>query len=182
MRSGLKPTLRLAGIGVLVCAFRFVDMFGGSIACGDAPVRVRGRVVDAVTGAPIEGAFLLTLSRPEIVEDPERLERLRDTGRMFQEESREDSVRAYGFVGAGRTDATGAFEILVAIGTSRTTGMSGITWHRERGSPYEAARALLVEREGYARLVHPTRDARWEERREGRVTGTLDVGTIRLAR
>lgn len=33
---------------------------------------------------------------------------------------------------------------------------------------------------GYADLVHGTKDAWWEERPEGRIAGTLEVGTIRL--
>ena len=62
----------------------------------------------------------------------------------------------------------------------RFTGCSGHEWSRSRGSPYALVRALLVEKEGYARLVHATKEARWTEL-QGEVAGIFDVGTIRLA-
>jgi len=143
---------------------------------------VRGTVVDAETGAPVDGVFILTLFDPEDAEDTEQLVWRRRSARMYEEANREGDRLAFGVVGAAHTDATGAFELTVGLGTSCSTGMSGITWSRSRGTAHGVARALLVEREGYARLVHLTKDARWQERQEGRIVGTLDVGTIRISR
>jgi hypothetical protein len=144
------------------------------------PVRVVGVVTDATTGAPVAGASLLTLIDPEIARRPKDVQMRREHARMYEGLAREDLVRAASAWGSARTDGMGAFEIIVGIGTSETTGRLGITRHRERGSAFDVARALLVEKEGYVTLVHETKDARWEERQEREIVGTFDVGTIRL--
>jgi hypothetical protein len=142
---------------------------------------VRGTVLDA-TGAPVEGAFLLTLRDPGEASNPEALEHWRAMLRWREGCSRDALVRFPGGVGSARTDAAGAFELIVSLGTSQWRGRLGITRSDFRESASSVARALLVERDGYATLVHESKDARWEERREGEIVGTLDVGTIRLAR
>lgn len=156
---------------------------GGSLGCGRVPVRVRGVVVDAMTGVPIQGASLLTLFRPEVAANPAELEDRREIAQQYEGLPRADLLRFAWIAGSARTQPDGAFEIIVGIGISgRYGGISGIRWSRERGSAFTVARALLVEREGYETLVHRTQDARWEERAEDGVVGTLEVGTIRLAR
>lgn len=172
-------SLWVAGIAGVVGLVLF-DISEVSIGCGRLPVRVRGVVVDARTGAPIEGASLLTLFHPETAREPAELERWRRMASAWEGQTQEDLVKLASVVGAARTDAAGAFEIIVGIGFSETTDRLGITWHRERGSPFHVAHALLVEKEDCAPLVHETKGARWEERQEGEIVGTLDVGTIRL--
>ena len=104
----------------------------------------------------------------------------REHARMYEGLSRQDLVRSASTWGSARTDGAGAFEIVVGSGTSETTGRLGITRYRERGSAAHVGRALLVEKEGDVPLVHGTKGARWEDRQEGEIVGTLDVGTIRL--
>jgi hypothetical protein len=135
----------LLGYGV------FTAVVGGSTVRSSLRMRVRGVVVDAETGAPLEGAAV----------------RARRSG---DEEPRSP------------TDAAGAFEVVVPLGVSYRTGWSGSVSGRSRESPFEAAPALLVERQGYVPLLHETKDARWTEQREGGIVGTLEVGTIRLTR
>lgn len=147
----------LLGYGV------FTAVVGGSTVSSSLRMRVRGVVVDAETGAPIEGVALLLL---------------RDTGSL---RSAEDLER-YGRPVPARTDAAGAFDIVVGIRVSYRTGWSGSVSGRSRESPFDAAQTLLVEKEGYFPLVHKTKDAHWLEQREGGIVGTLEVGTIRLTR
>ncbi|MCK6460574.1 MAG: hypothetical protein L6Q95_11860 [Planctomycetes bacterium] len=175
--GGLAKRVLLT-MGILVLAF--IELFTGALGCGRVPFRVCGTVTDAA-GVPIEGTTLLTLFHPELaLQDREQH---RATARMYMECSREDRVRMAPIVGSARTDASGAFEIVVGFGIShRYGGLTGIPWFTERGSPFHVARALLVEKEGCEPLVFETREARWIERPEGRIAGTLDVGTIRLAR
>jgi len=143
---------------------------------------VRGTLVDARTGAPVEGAALLTLQELGVVNDPERLARHRDIGRMFEEDVAEDRsrLRFFPLVGTAHTDSLGTFELFVGLSTCVRTGTSGLIWNRERASAFSVVRALLVEREGYEPLVHATGNARWVEHSGGAIVGTLDVGTIRL--
>jgi len=182
MRRFLRWSLALVGTaGVVALAF-FCDSYGAMLGCGRVPARVRGVVLDATKGAPIEGAFLLTLRDPKTARNSEALESWRARLRWREGSTRDDLIRFPTGVGSARTDAAGAFEIVVALATSRYRGSLGLcrTYYRESAS--DVARALLVEKDGYLPLVHETRDARWEERLEGRIVGTLDVGTIRLNR
>lgn len=174
----MKWTLLAIGVPALAC----VEFFLGATGCGRVPVRVYGVVTDAA-GAPIEGASLLTLFVPDEARDPEGLELRRDLANRYAERSREDLVRWAPGVGSARTDASGAFEIIVGVSTSSYRGpLTGIRWSRNRGSAFRVAAALLVEKEGYVQLVHETKDARWIEQREGEIVGTLEVGTIWLGR
>lgn len=132
--------------------------FGGSVASAAVPVLVRGVVVDAETLAPVADATLLPLHDPADARDPAR------------------------GAAQGRTDATGAFALVVTVETSHTTDFLGRVHRRSRGNAKAAVRALLVEKEGYVALVHPTDGATWIERREEEIVGTLDVGTVRLSR
>ncbi|MCK6459236.1 MAG: hypothetical protein L6Q95_05000 [Planctomycetes bacterium] len=174
----------LLGAGVLaLLAFLFVLALGsgGYVACGRVPARIRGTVVDAETGAPVEGASLLSLLDPGIASDPEGLAQRRRIAEGARGRT-EDGHLSYATAATARTDAGGAFEMTVAIGTSCTTDWLGRVASRSRGTAHEASRALLVEREGYAALVHLTKDAAWVEKQEGEIVGTLEVGAIRLAR
>jgi len=154
----------------------------GGVGCGRVPVLVCGVVTD-VAGAPIEGAVLLTLFGPEEARDPKELRERREIAGEYENCSREDLVRFASVFGSARTDASGAFEIIVGFGISHSYGaLTGVRWFTERGSVFDVAGALLVEKEGHISLVFDTKDARWIERPEGRIAGTLDVGAIRLAR
>jgi hypothetical protein len=172
----------VAGIVGIVALLWLFDASGGHVACGHLPVRVRGTVTDAETGSPIEGVDVLTLHDPRIAQQPMELRWRRDLARHLESCTREGLIQSCASVGSARTDASGAFEIIVGIGTSENAGRFGIVWHRERGSAFDVARALLVEKEGYAPQVHETKDARWVEQPDGEIVGTLEVGTIRLAR
>jgi hypothetical protein len=163
-----------AGAAVVAVLVWLYDRSACAIACGQLPIRVVGVVVDAA-GSPVEGASLLTLIDPEDARDSEYVEKRREC-------TREEVISYAPVWGSGRTDPGGAFEIITGIPISHTYGRLGITWHTERGSAYKVARGLLVEKEGYAPLVNVTKDARWHERREGGLVGTLEVGTIRLER
>jgi len=181
---GVRRILLGAGVlGTLAVLFVFASAtnFGGSLACGRLPARVRGALVDAGTGAPVEGASVLALFDPGVVHDPEKLAQRRRiaegaTGRT------EDGRLSYATAALARTDAKGAFEMVVAVGTSYTTNWYGRVISRHRGTGHDAVRALLVEREGYVTLVHPTTGATWAEKQEGEIVGTLEVGAIRLER
>jgi hypothetical protein len=155
----------------------------GAHGDGYVTMRVRGRVVDARTGAPIAGAVLLTLPDPEVVDDPARLEQRWRFAGPFQEA--DDRRATYSMIESTRTGADGSFKLLVGLPFwTREGGFTGITWVRSRSDPYDVVRALLVEADGYARLVHRTKHATWREQdveeTGGEIVGTLDVGTIRL--
>ena len=167
--------LGLLGYGV------FTAVVGGSIVSSSLPIRVRGVVVDAETGVPLEGVALLTLRDPGILRDPEGLAERRRIGRKSEEARVREGRPSFSSVGSAHTDAAGAFEIVVGIRVSYRTGWSGSVSNRSRESPFQAAHELLVEAEGYEPLVLATKDARWMEKREGTIVGTLEVGTIRLA-
>jgi hypothetical protein len=169
--------LGIAGVAALILS---LDTYGGVLGCGRVPACVRGVVRDA-TGAPVEGAFLLTLRDPETASDPEALGEWRAKLRWREGYSRDELVRFPGRVGSARTNNAGAFEVIISLGTSQWRGRLGITRRDFRESASDVVRALLVERDGYAPLVHETEDARWVEQPEGPIAGTLDVGTIRLA-
>lgn len=160
-------------------AFGFwVTVMPQSIACGKVPCRVRGVVVDAATGTPLGDVALLTLLDPGVVDDAERLARRR----RFAYESRpEDAELLFGSAARGRTDTHGAFALVVGLATTQSEFVFW-TSRRRRGSPFHAARALLVEKEGYCPLVHETSGATWREEPDGEIVGTFDVGTIRLQR
>lgn len=171
--------LRVAVAVSVLVPFALLDLSGGSIACGSVPVRVRGVVVNARTGAPVEGASLLTLHDPAMASEPTELNRWRQMAPP-SDMTRDRLLVLPCHIGSARSNAAGAFEIIVGIGSSEKTDWLGIVWHRERGSAFNVARALLVEKEAYATLVHETKDARWDETPDGEIVGTLDVGTIRL--
>jgi len=177
----LRRALWVVSIAGAAFLLWFLDHLGGTLACGRAPFRIRGVVIDARTGAPVPGAAVLTLRDPEIVRDPKELESWRSEASEFAELSERELVSWAWYVGSAHTDAKGSFEIIAGDGVSTYTGISGIVWNRDRADPFEAARALLVEREGYVSAVFETREARWLERREGRIIGTLDVGAISIA-
>jgi len=99
-------------IGILALAF--VELFMGALACGRIPVRVCGSVTDPA-GAPIEGAVLLTLFDPGIVNRPEDLKEDRDGAGRYEGCTRQDLIRHRPVVGSARTDASGAFEIVVGM-------------------------------------------------------------------
>jgi hypothetical protein len=80
------------------------------------------------------------------------------------------------------TDGSGAFEAIALLAFAYETNWLGIVTGRTQASPFETVRSLRVERDGFLELVHDAKDARWIEQRDGEIVGTLDVGTIRLAR
>src|SRR5262245_32903442 len=139
-----------AAVVLLLLAGVMAAWRSGRIECGSVPMRVRGVVVDAQTGAPVEGARL-TLPDPKLAR-------------------------------AASSDPTGTFSIRAGLPFSYTTNWLGIVTGRSQASPFETVKALAVEREGFVRLVHGTEGARWVEQRDGEFVGTLEVGTIRLAR
>jgi len=162
---------------LVLLAFVAFDLSGRGIGCGRVPARVEGIIVDARTGAPVQGAHVLTLFDADIARDEQRLACQRE----FATEPEPDDPEpdAAPLIGAARTNEWGAFDLAIGVSYSETSGRLGITWSEEYGSVYEVAGALLVEKAGYRTLVHPTHDARWQQTGgEGR--GTLHVGTIRL--
>lgn len=162
--------LGLLGLGLLCAGI------GGSIACGTVPARVRGVVVDARTGGPVEGAAILTLQAIVPEEDLA-------TWWQIARHAAEARARGHlGFVspGSAHTNVAGAFETVVALTTSYRTNWLGVVSDRTRENASNEARYLRVEREGYEPLFHDTKDARWMERADGKIVGTLEVGTIRL--
>jgi len=170
----------LLTMGIMVLAL--VEFFPSSIACGRVPFRVCGTVVDAA-GAPVEGATLLTLFNPEEARNPQEVEERRHIASLMANCDREALVGYARVAGSAHTDASGAFEIIVGFGVSSREGaITGIEWVSESGSAFDVAGALLVEGEGYVPLVFDTKDARWIDQPEGRIAGTLEVGTIHLPR
>jgi hypothetical protein len=185
MRRGLRRTLKGLGCSIVLVVVVGFDLISGAIGCGQVPMRVRGRVVDARTGAPVEGAALLTLMDPDLVDDPDRLARYWRIARMYEDgRGIDDEPLSYTVIGSARTGPDGSFEFPVGLSTSVRTSRSGITWSRTRSDPYHVVRGLLVEADGYARLVHRTKHATWREQdveaTGGEIVGTFDVGTIRL--
>jgi hypothetical protein len=175
----LRWLLALVGLAGVVALVLVGDTWGATLACGRVPARVRGVVVDTTTGAPVEGALLFALADPETARDPKALEEWRA---RYDDRSREDLLRYPRRAGSAHTDAAGAFDIVVALGTWHYRGNFGLRENDYRENASDVARALLVEKEGYDPIVFETKDARWIERREGRIVGTLEMGTIRLAR
>jgi hypothetical protein len=179
---GMRRTLLGAGaLGLLALLFVVAMRSGGYVACGRVPARIRGTVVDAETGAPVEGASVLSLIDPGIASDPEALAQRRRIAEGARGRT-EDGRLSYATAAIARTGAGGAFEMVVAVGTSYATDWLGRVVSRHRDRANDAAAALLVEREGYGALVHPTKGAAWVEAPEGEIAGTLEVGAIRLAR
>jgi len=166
--------LLVVGPGAFV-AFWIVCVPQGR-ACGQVPCRVRGVVVDATTGTPLGDVALLQLWDPAVVDDAERLALRR---RRAYESRPEDDRLFFRSTACGHTGADGAFTLVVGL---PTTYSEYVFWtsRLRRGSPFHAARALLVEKEGYCPLVRETNGATWREEPDGEIVGTFDVGTIRL--
>lgn len=170
--GGACVVLALAGLAIL-------DTVLGTLACGRVPALVRGTVVDAATGAPVENASVLTLFDPGILGEPEGVAARRRHAKGCAAWPRQQLLKTPPFAGYARTDAAGAFELVLGLGTSEWRGGLGLRSHH-RSSPFDVVRALLVEHDGHVRLVHDTSNATWQEHQEGELAGTFDVGTIRL--
>jgi len=125
---------------------------------------------------------VLTLYEAETVHDARQLDRHRGMARLLAETTEAERIDQPSHIGSARTTRTGAFSIILGVGTSVWVGASGARYFPSRGDPRDVAGALLVERRGYASLVFDTKDARWRERADGKLIDTVDVGTIRLAR
>jgi hypothetical protein len=179
VRKWRRRLFYAAGAAVVIVFVPMIDSVGGTTGCGSVPIRVRGTVVDARSGVPVQGVYVLTLFDPAVAGDPAGLEKRRRIARSYEGVPEVISPNAPTSACA-HTAADGSFELIVGLGTSSVTGWSGYEWSRSRGSPYDLVRALLVEKDGYARLVHDTRTARWTGL-EGEIAGIFDVGTIRLA-
>lgn len=178
MRTWARRSLWAGGIVATLLLLLILDQMWGVVGCGHRPFRIRGVVVDAETGAPLAGVDLLPLMNPAHDLKPSR-DRIREIAPLSREER---ITLAWAGWDVGRTDATGSFEAFAGVGFSQFTDSLGIRWPETQGDPLKRVRALRVEREGYAPLVFDTKGARWIDEREGRLIGTLDVGTIRLAR
>jgi len=172
-----RRSLWAVGIAATLLLLLILDHAWGQLACGHRPFRIHGVVVDAETGAPLAGVELFPLR--DTVWDPTYRYRTPEIAFL----SREERI-AYGrnLWDVGRTDATGTFEVFAGVGCSQFTDSLGIPWPETLGDPLKYVPALRVESEGYAPLVFETKGARWIDRPEGRLIGTLEVGTIRLAR
>jgi len=132
----------------------------GSVLCvtGVARIRVRGRILDADTGAHVGGATLWIHScRKDALEETDR-----------RSDIEPDAISA----------ADGTFDLRV----SRYWHTSGEPF---RLTPFCCARALAIETAGYPRQVVDCTGGAWTEhevRDSGDLAGTADLGDVRISR
>ena len=120
-RRLLKYTFVLLTV-VVVAFFLFFTPRG--IGCGHRTVLVSGRLVDANSGEPIPGAYVLSLAVRAWAEDTELIERYRSWNKELAA-SREDAQNSGGWLLAGSlnasttTRADGTFVLVLAVPSPR---------------------------------------------------------------
>ena len=144
-------------------------------------VRVVGSVVDARSGERIAGALLMVLPDETVAQDETRIAERIESVRRYRSSLR---VATKGLVDpgfpsedVGRTGVDGRFDLT-----------STFTWRRARGAtrashgvpPFQGARVLLIEKDGYGRLLFNTTVGRWFAQEASRHDFTADLGEIRL--
>jgi hypothetical protein len=171
----------LAGIVTLALLASVTITWTTTIGCGFVQIRVQGRVVDAGTGASVEGAEVLVLADRRDADDKTRIAELRSEG--FEALAHSHTIPAR--VGFGRTDASGAFDIrLRASRSTFTSELGGCELVRRESYPDVRSylETLLVDHPAYARATHVPVESSWSDTRDGDVFVRADVGTIRLFR
>ncbi len=180
MKSLTRISLIVVGlmaVVALVVAHATWDWKGPSgSALYSTPIRVKGQVVDARTGAPLSGATIYVLSGGSRDVAERDLAELLEHAAEYPEESGN-----YGPFGARlRTDDDGTFDVTLRLSYCCAFG-PGI--EREYPPPRYGAGMVLVEREGYARTFFPTETGTWtvlEQKKLDDPYGLVGVRVLRL--
>lgn len=177
----------VAGLGVLATR----TTCGGSVclACGSVTMRVRGRLADASSGAPVAGAWLMTLPNRAWAEEPETIANYRKWN--AEEELELSKEQAAGRTPSPRmraslcasatTDANGGFDVFVRVPWSWRE-VDGVLQGPRSPPPRDGVEAIRVEPNGGAPFVIEVGSGTWDARRNAsdEIWATWDLGALRV--
>lgn len=168
---------KLLGFAVAVGVLVAVDLFFGPLVDTWPPVRYEGRIVDATTGAPVAGAWVMAVPDRASAAD----ESFVPTWRPRIESAQGQPMMVVG--GASTADdGSFAFDVLVGQGW-REGAITGIAYGRTTLPPFAGPDFLLVEAEGYRHLVVDATEGEWRESPGATEhVATLRVGDLRARR